>query len=89
MLPNKLEVILVSDPRATLSGAAMSVGVGSYHEDKAINGLAHLHEHMLFLGSKKYPNRTEFINLISRGGGDFNAFTSGTETNYHFNSGSD
>ena len=52
ILPNKLEVILISDPRAEISGASLSVGVGSYQEDPLIPGIAHLHEHMLFLGSK-------------------------------------
>ena len=53
----------MSDPRGELSGASMSVGVGSYQESPDIPGIAHLHEHMLFLGSKLYPNRTDFIKL--------------------------
>jgi secreted Zn-dependent insulinase-like peptidase len=86
-LSNELEVIVVSDPQATIAGAAMSVGVGSYSEPKRIPGIAHLLEHMLFLGSRKYPDRTEFLKLTSSSGGDFNAYTSGTETNFHFTAG--
>lgn len=79
----------MSDPRAEISGASLSVGVGSYQDDARVPGVAHLHEHMLFLGSKRYPNRTDFIKLTQKGGGDFNAFTSGTETNYFYRVGKD
>jgi secreted Zn-dependent insulinase-like peptidase len=89
VLSNHMEVMLVSDPKAVLSGAALTVGVGSYVEPREIPGLAHLLEHMLFLGSQKYPDRSTFISLITRGGGDFNAFTSGTQTNFHYNCGSE
>ena len=38
-----------------LAAAAMCVNAGSYHEPQHIGGLAHFCEHMLFMGSKKYP----------------------------------
>ena len=60
-----IECIFVSDPEATIAGASLSVGVGSYSENKEIPGLAHLLEHMLFLGSNEYPDRAEFISAIS------------------------
>jgi insulysin len=47
-------------------------------------GLAHFCEHMLFLGSKKYPNEDEYRNYIQSGGGSCNAYTSNHDTNYHF-----
>ena len=50
MLPNSMEVIVVSDPLTTSSSAAISVGVGTLQNPHEINGLAHLLEHMLFLG---------------------------------------
>ena len=76
-LPNRMEVIVGSDPRSTMAGAAVSVGVGSYSEPREIQGLAHLTEHMLFLGSSKYPERDEFNRLVTEGGGDYNAYTTG------------
>jgi len=48
-------------------------------------GLAHFCEHMLFLGSKKYPNEDEYREYIRKGSGSCNAYTSDHDTNYHFN----
>ena len=42
---------------------------------------------MLFLGSSKYPDHSIFGNIVARGGGFDNAFTSNDETNYYFVSG--
>ena len=50
LLPNYMEVLVVSDPTTTTSSAAISVGVGTLQNPREINGLAHLLEHMLFLG---------------------------------------
>jgi insulysin len=46
--------------------------------------MAHFLEHMLFLGSQKYPNPEYFSNLIRTVGGTYNAFTSMEITNYFF-----
>jgi len=62
----------------------MSVGVGSMHNTNNMPGLAHFLEHMLFRGSKKYPEVDKFADMISKSNGDFNAYTSGEETNYYF-----
>ena len=48
-LGNNLEALLISDQKTSTCAASMSVGVGSFYDDKTINGLAHLFEHMLFL----------------------------------------
>ena len=48
-LANNLEALLISDAKSSTCAASMSVGVGSFYDDKNINGLAHLFEHMLFL----------------------------------------
>ncbi len=55
MLPNGLQVVLVSDPSLENSAASLAVGVGSAHNPKDQLGLAHYLEHMLFLGTEKYP----------------------------------
>lgn len=47
-------------------------------------GLAHFCEHMLFLGTDKYPSENEYFKFISNHGGLSNAFTSSDHTNYHF-----
>ena len=59
-LPNGLKAILVSSPHSSSSAAALSVAVGSSHEPRELPGLAHFLEHMLFLGSEKYPEETAY-----------------------------
>jgi insulysin len=46
--------------------------------------MSHFLEHMLFLGSDKYPEDEYFSNLIKTTGGNYNAYTSQEETNYFF-----
>ena len=84
VLKNGLQVVLVSDPVATKAAAAMDVRVGHYSDPIEIPGLAHLLEHMLFLGTKKYPSETNFNEYLSSNGGDSNAYTDSESTNYHF-----
>lgn len=47
-------------------------------------GLAHFCEHMLFLGTDKYPSENEYSKYISSHGGMTNAFTASDHTNYFF-----
>ncbi|PNH06712.1 Zinc-metallopeptidase, peroxisomal, partial [Tetrabaena socialis] len=55
VLPNRLRVLLVSDPTTDKAGAAMDVAVGSLSDPDSFPGLAHFTEHMLFYSSEKYP----------------------------------
>ena len=81
-LKNNLEVIIVSDNDETMCGACLNVNVGSAIE--TIPGLAHFLEHMLFMGSKKYPKSNNFMSKINKSGGMTNAYTSDANTNYYF-----
>ncbi|MDV6318077.1 insulinase family protein [Chromohalobacter sp. HP20-39] len=83
-LDNGLEVLLVSDPQADKAAAAMNVDVGSANDPDATPGLAHFLEHMLFLGTDRYPKADAYQNFISAHGGDHNAFTASRNTNYFF-----
>ena len=38
-------------------------------------GLSHYLEHMLFMGSKKYPDENEYDSYLTKHGGASNAFT--------------
>jgi len=89
MLRNGLRALLVSSPGAERSGAAVSVGTGSFGDPVTIPGLAHFLEHMLFMGTAKYPNEDEYMKFITDHGGIDNAFTAGEETNYYFDINSD
>jgi len=92
-LKNNLQVLLVStapdkiDSDDENSGAkveAASVHVQAGHFDDTIPGLAHFHEHMLFLGTKKYPSEDEYEAFLSAHGGSCNAYTDMEDTNYYF-----
>lgn len=82
ILPNKLKVMLVSD-KFTMAGCCLRVGVGTMC-DGDVEGLAHFVEHMLFMGSKKYPSENELMKFIFGHGGSTNAYTSQDATTYHF-----
>lgn len=82
VLANQLEVVLVSDPSIEKSAAALSVKVGSFQEPKEFGGLAHYLEHMLFLGTKSYPDVGDYSEFVSRNGGTQNAYTQLDHTNY-------
>lgn len=83
-LANKLEALLISDPKAEKSSAALAVGVGSWDEPVEYPGLAHFLEHMLFMGTKKYPIESEYDRFIKERGGMSNAYTSCAITSYMF-----
>lgn len=81
-LNNGLQCIIIKDSDENLCGACLNIHVGSVNEK--IDGLAHFLEHMVFMGSKKYPDSNDFMSSINSNGGKTNAYTSDTDTNYHF-----
>ncbi|CAM4727738.1 hypothetical protein PO909_019079 [Leuciscus waleckii] len=81
---NGLKAILISDPTTDKSSAALDVHIGSLSDPENISGLAHFCEHMLFLGTEKYPKENEYSQFLSEHAGSSNAFTSGEHTNYYF-----
>lgn len=83
-LDNGLKVLLVSDPDTDKAAAALNVDVGNYNDPWERQGLAHFLEHMLFLGTKKYPEADEYQGFINSHGGSNNAYTSRHDTNYYF-----
>jgi len=83
-LPNKMEVLLISDPKTVKAAASLDVGVGSGNNPEGRAGLAHFLEHMLFLGTDKYPDPAEYEEYITEHGGTRNAYTSFENTNYFF-----
>jgi len=83
-LPNQLKVLLVSDQKTERAAASLDVNVGSRQDPQDYQGLAHFLEHMLFLGTEKYPEAGEYQAFISSHGGSHNAYTSFEHTNYFF-----
>ncbi len=83
-LKNGMEVFLISDPYAKQSGAALSVEVGSWNDPKEYPGMAHFLEHMLFMGTKAFPEEADYVQYIRNNGGSYNAFTAPDRTVYMF-----
>jgi insulysin len=83
-LENGLQAYLISDPGATESGAAMAVNVGSFSDPKEYPGLAHYVEHMLFMGTEKFPDEKEYHRYLDEHGGTHNAFTCPDRTLFMF-----
>lgn len=67
-LSNKMEILLISDQDADKSAACLNISIGSIDDPKDSFGLAHFHEHMLFLGTEKYPNQNDFSSYLSKNG---------------------
>ncbi len=83
-LANGLRVLLVSDPTTDKAAASLVVFRGSHHEPAEYPGLAHFLEHMLFIGTEKYPEVDAYQQFIGQHGGNSNAYTAGDHTNYFF-----
>lgn len=58
------------------------VGAGSASDPASCPGLAHFLEHLLFMGSEKYPVENEYESYVSRQGGSDNAWTEWEYTAY-------
>jgi len=84
VLSNGLGVILFSDPEVDRSAAALSAGVGHIYDPENKMGLAHYLEHMLFLGTEKYPKVGSFKEYLNANSGASNAYTGTNITNYFF-----
>ncbi len=84
VLDNGIRVLLCSDPTFNLSSAALAIDVGSLDDPTGRPGLAHFLEHMLFLGTTKYPGESDYAGFIKTNGGTHNGFTGGATTVYPF-----
>lgn len=81
ILKNKIKMVLISDKDINRSICSIGVGAG-YLQDK-FEGTAHFLEHLVFMGSEKYPERNEYTSYIQVCGGTYNAFTSDNMTIYY------
>ncbi len=62
----------------------MTVHVGNMDDPPELPGCAHFTEHMLFLGTEKYPEEGEYKRYLLEHGGAGNASTGLEHTKYHF-----
>lgn len=83
-LPNKLKALLIQDPKADKAAASLDVNIGAFEDPESLPGLAHFCEHLLFMGSEKFPDENEYSSYLSKHGGSSNAYTASQNTNYFF-----
>jgi insulysin len=81
ILDNNIKLILVSDKDINTSSCCVGVKAG-YLQD-VYPGCAHFLEHLLFMGSEKFPDSREFQGYVQNCGGSTNAFTSDNMTCYY------
>lgn len=86
-LENELEALLVHDPDTDKASAALDVHVGHLSDPWDAAGLAHFCEHLLFMGTEKYPRENEYSEYLSAHNGTSNAYTATVDTNYFFDVG--
>ena len=83
-LANRMQVLVISDPQTDEAAAALGVRIGGASDPDDRAGMAHYLEHMLFLGTKKYPELDGYRSFIEQNGGMTNAYTALDMTNYNF-----
>ncbi len=83
-LKNGLEVVVVENHRIPAVNHTIWYRIGAADDPSGKSGLAHYHEHAMFLGTKKYKNG-EYTKIITANGGEQNAFTGHDATAYFVN----
>ncbi|MEW9798122.1 insulinase family protein [Alteromonas sp. CYL-A6] len=83
-LANGLTVMLCEMPDVTSCYASLSVRAGHFYDPEHCQGLAHLLEHMMFMGSRHLPRPNGINDFIEKQGGSVNAWTGTEYANYHF-----
>lgn len=81
-LSNGVRVIVDEVPHTQAASVGMYFTVGSRHETKKNNGVAHFLEHMLFRGTKKRTDE-QIDREAQMMGASFNAYTTHEGTLYH------
>ena len=84
MIDSTAEIISRGDTSNPKAAAGLSVGVGSFSDPEELQGLAHFLEHMIFMGSIKYPGENEYSAFVAENGGGCNAYTEAEATVYQF-----
>lgn len=82
-LPNEMTVLLVSDEKAVKSLTAVALPVGALEDPDSQQGLAHYLEHMVLMGSVKYPQSGSMSEFLQKNGGSHNASTTTYRTAFY------
>lgn len=84
VLSNGLRVLVIENPNVPIFSYYTFFDVGGRYERKGTTGGTHFLEHMMFKGSKNYPQGV-FDTFIESSGGSTNAYTSFDSTVYYEN----
>ncbi|MDN3651640.1 insulinase family protein [Thalassotalea ponticola] len=83
-LANGLRVMVIHNSESNRCAAALAVNVGHFDDPDDRQGMAHFLEHMLFLGTKKYPDSGEYQQFLAQHSGSNNAWTGTEHTAFFF-----
>lgn len=83
-LANGLEVVVIPNHRVPAVSHMLWYRIGAGDDPEGKSGLAHFHEHVMFLGTAKRKSG-EYSDIIARHGGQENAFTGADATSYYIN----
>ena len=81
-LQNGLAVFYCHTPDLVSFEISMHINTGARDENSENNGVSHFLEHMMFRGSKKYPNSLLLARMLESFGSETNAMTGTENTSY-------
>lgn len=84
VLPNGLEVIVLSDSSVPIVTVELAARNGSFTEPPELNGLSHLYEHMFFKTNEAILKREPYLRDIGQLGITYNGTTREEVVNYYF-----
>ncbi|MDB1135326.1 M16 family metallopeptidase [Candidatus Anaplasma sp. TIGMIC] len=79
-LKNGMQVYVMQDKRLPVVMHMLIYKVGGMDDPPGLSGIAHFFEHLMFSGTKKFP---DFVDTVSKLGGELNAATSTPYTAYY------
>lgn len=82
-LKNNIDDFIIQDNKLTETTISVSINCGSYHDKNYYDGIAHFLKHILFLGTKKYPELNYISKVLSEYNGYANAYTAVDHTVYY------
>jgi len=82
-LSNGLTVLKIPQTETEAVTVLVLVKVGSRYEKKALNGVSHFIEHLMFKGTPTRPDTLAISKELDKVGAEYNAFTSKDYTGYY------
>ena len=81
-LPNGLQIVVLPDHRLPIVSHVLYIKAGSADDPPGQSGIAHFLEHLMFKGTKRFPNG-QYDHIVTLAGGTSNAYTSSDKTYYY------